>query len=106
MTVPKKTDAAPRRSKLAVMHVVAAFVLGTTAGPAASQSAAAQSVATQSAADRFSASTPAPAESAGRPAVDFAPAVDAAAQMPRLHSLIVSRGGDVVLERYFNGRDA
>jgi CubicO group peptidase (beta-lactamase class C family) len=40
---------------------------------------------------------------------DSAPAwspdsVDAAAQaLPRLHSLIVSRGGDVIFERYYNG---
>jgi len=34
------------------------------------------------------------------------PAVKAAAQLPRLHSLIVSQRGAVVLERYFNGRRA
>jgi CubicO group peptidase (beta-lactamase class C family) len=34
----------------------------------------------------------------------FAPAVKAAIDLPRLHSLLVSRRGEVVLERYFNGR--
>ena len=32
------------------------------------------------------------------------PAIDAAAQLPRLHSLIVARDGHILLERYFNGR--
>ena len=32
------------------------------------------------------------------------PALDAAAELPRLHSLIVARHGNIVLERYFNGR--
>ena len=34
----------------------------------------------------------------------FAPAVDAARQLPRLYSLLVSQRGVVILERYFNGR--
>jgi len=45
----------------------------------------------------------------GEPAVvvpAFRPAVDAAAELPRLHSLLVSRRGELVLERYFNGRRA
>jgi CubicO group peptidase (beta-lactamase class C family) len=33
-------------------------------------------------------------------------AVEAAAELSRLHSLLVSRHGEVVLERYFNGRRA
>lgn len=37
------------------------------------------------------------------PAV-FEPAVRAAAQLPRLHSLLVSRRGELLVERYFNGR--
>jgi CubicO group peptidase (beta-lactamase class C family) len=36
----------------------------------------------------------------------LAPAVQAAADLPRLHSLLVSRRGEVILERYFNGRRA
>jgi CubicO group peptidase (beta-lactamase class C family) len=34
------------------------------------------------------------------------PAVQAASELPRLHSLIVQHRGQVVLERYFNGRRA
>ena len=34
------------------------------------------------------------------------PAVKAAAELPRLHSLLVSQRGTVLLERYFNGRRA
>ena len=34
------------------------------------------------------------------------PAVKAAAGLPRLHSLLVSRRGELLLERYFNGRRA
>lgn len=34
------------------------------------------------------------------------PAVKAAADLPRLHSLLVSRRGELILERYFNGRRA
>lgn len=34
------------------------------------------------------------------------PAVKAASELPRLHSLIVQHRGQVVLERYFNGRKA
>ena len=36
----------------------------------------------------------------------FDEAVKAAAELPRLHSLVVSQGGQVTLERYFNGRKA
>lgn len=31
--------------------------------------------------------------------------VEAARRMPRLHSLLVSHGGELILEQYFNGRD-
>ena len=34
------------------------------------------------------------------------PAVKAASELPRLHSLLVSRRGEIILERYFNGRRA
>ena len=34
----------------------------------------------------------------------LASAVGAAKELPRLHSLVVSRRGEIVLERYFNGR--
>jgi CubicO group peptidase (beta-lactamase class C family) len=34
------------------------------------------------------------------------PAIKAAGELPRLHSLLVSRRGEVILERYFNGRRA
>ena len=34
----------------------------------------------------------------------FAEALTAAAQMPRLHSMLISHKGSLVLERYFNGR--
>ena len=40
------------------------------------------------------------------PAAALEPAVKAAAELPRLYSLLVSRRGDLVLERYFNGRRA
>ncbi|MEW6323261.1 MAG: serine hydrolase [Acidobacteriota bacterium] len=44
------------------------------------------------------------APEARSPAGDLlAPAASAAAEMPRLHSLIVSRAGEVVLERYYRG---
>jgi CubicO group peptidase (beta-lactamase class C family) len=36
----------------------------------------------------------------------FDPALKAASELPRLHSLIVSQRGTVVFERYFNGRRA
>ena len=36
----------------------------------------------------------------------FEQAVKAAAELPRLHSLLVSWRGELVLERYFNGRRA
>jgi CubicO group peptidase (beta-lactamase class C family) len=36
--------------------------------------------------------------------VSFDEAVHAAAELPRIHSLLVSRRGELVLERYFNGR--
>jgi len=38
--------------------------------------------------------------------VSFDEALSAAAELPRLHSLLVSRHGGLVLERYFNGRRA
>jgi CubicO group peptidase (beta-lactamase class C family) len=34
------------------------------------------------------------------------PAIQAASELPRLHSLLVSRRGEVLLEHYFNGRRA
>jgi CubicO group peptidase (beta-lactamase class C family) len=34
----------------------------------------------------------------------FRSAIDAASELPRLHSLIVSQRGSIILERYFNGR--
>lgn len=40
------------------------------------------------------------------PSHSFQPAIDAAADLPRLHSLIVSRRGEILIERYFNGRKA
>jgi CubicO group peptidase (beta-lactamase class C family) len=36
----------------------------------------------------------------------FKSAIDAASELPRLHSLLVSRRGAIMLERYFNGRRA
>jgi CubicO group peptidase (beta-lactamase class C family) len=39
----------------------------------------------------------------GRTAPSFAAAVGAASELPRLHSLLVSWRGDLVLERYYNG---
>ena len=36
----------------------------------------------------------------------FADALDTAGTMPRLHSLLISHKGDLVLERYFNGRSS
>jgi CubicO group peptidase (beta-lactamase class C family) len=36
----------------------------------------------------------------------FRAAIDAASELPRLHSLLVSQRGAIVLERYFNGRRA
>src|SRR5690606_15868556 len=45
---------------------------------------------------------------ASQPASDafsFQPAVEAAEALPRLHSLLVSRNGDLVVERYFQGKD-
>src|SRR5688500_8281236 len=53
--------------------------------------------------------TPGQASSAGSspvPPVEFEEAVKAAAELPRIHSLLVSRRGTLVLERYFNGRRA
>ena len=44
----------------------------------------------------------APAQSANV----FDAAVKAASELPRLHSLLVSRRGELILERYFNGRRA
>src|SRR5687768_12631668 len=45
---------------------------------------------------------PSPASSPG----PLDEAVKAAAELPRIHSLLVSRRGELVLERYFNGRRA
>lgn len=46
----------------------------------------------------------------GEPAVEYATALQqaaaAAAELPRAHSLLVSRQGQLLLERYFNGRRA
>jgi CubicO group peptidase (beta-lactamase class C family) len=39
-------------------------------------------------------------------AVSFDGAVKAAQTLPRLHSLLVSRGGEIILERYFHGARA
>ncbi len=36
----------------------------------------------------------------------FAGALDAAGQMPRLHSLLISHKGELVLEKYFNGKSS
>ena len=36
----------------------------------------------------------------------FQDAIESAANMPRLHSLLISQDGDLVLEKYYNGRDA
>lgn len=38
-------------------------------------------------------------------AVDFSAAQNAAQQLPRLHSLLVSHHGELVFEHYYNGRD-
>jgi CubicO group peptidase (beta-lactamase class C family) len=46
------------------------------------------------------------ADESAIPHFDLEPAVRAATAMPRLHSLLVSRDGELVLERYFNGADA
>jgi CubicO group peptidase (beta-lactamase class C family) len=43
---------------------------------------------------------------AGRSSAALEPAVKAARELPRLHSLLVSRRGELILERYFNGRRA
>jgi CubicO group peptidase (beta-lactamase class C family) len=40
------------------------------------------------------------------PAVSFDAAADAAASLPRLHSLLVSQGGKLVFEHYYNGARA
>lgn len=45
-------------------------------------------------------------QEAGKPAaatVDFSEAVEEAARLPRLHSLLISRHGELILERYFRG---
>jgi len=49
------------------------------------------------------AETPAAASTDGIAAGAFAPAVTAAAALPRLHSLLVSHDGELLVERYFNG---
>jgi CubicO group peptidase (beta-lactamase class C family) len=45
------------------------------------------------------------AQSRRPPVADLGAAVAAAETMPRLHSLLVSRGGEILVERYFNGKD-
>jgi CubicO group peptidase (beta-lactamase class C family) len=47
-----------------------------------------------------------PATASAAPAGSFADAVKAASELPRLHSLLASRRGEIVLERYFNGTSA
>jgi CubicO group peptidase (beta-lactamase class C family) len=47
----------------------------------------------------------APASAVADPAL-LDPAVSAASELPRLYSLLVSRKGELILERYFNGRRA
>jgi CubicO group peptidase (beta-lactamase class C family) len=42
---------------------------------------------------------------AAEPAFDFDSALGSAGSMARMHSLLVSHDGEIVLERYFNGRD-
>src|SRR5262245_15158851 len=43
------------------------------------------------------------AQTAAPPAVNLEHAVNAARGLPRIHSLLVSRRGELILERYFNG---
>jgi CubicO group peptidase (beta-lactamase class C family) len=45
----------------------------------------------------------APRARADEPAAAFAAAIDAARNLPRMHSLLVSRRGEPILEQYFNG---
>lgn len=45
-----------------------------------------------------------PASDSDRSVLDASALLTAAAQMPRLHSLLVSHRGDLVLEEYFHGR--
>jgi CubicO group peptidase (beta-lactamase class C family) len=40
------------------------------------------------------------------PAIAFDAAIEQATRLPRLHSLLVSQNGELVLERYFNGASA
>jgi CubicO group peptidase (beta-lactamase class C family) len=47
-----------------------------------------------------------PTNIAQDPAGVLDPAIKAATELPRLHSLLVSRRGELILERYFNGRRA
>src|SRR5688572_25543667 len=49
------------------------------------------------------AQAPAGAAASSSPAGLLAPAADAGHDLPRLHSLLVSRRGVVLLERYYNG---
>jgi CubicO group peptidase (beta-lactamase class C family) len=49
---------------------------------------------------------PAAAQHQGAAQGMFEPAVRAASALPRLHSLLVIRDGELLLERYFNGRRA
>jgi CubicO group peptidase (beta-lactamase class C family) len=48
----------------------------------------------------------APAGAGSLPAIDGAAITEAAAELPRLHSLLVSWRGTLILERYFNGARA
>lgn len=52
------------------------------------------------------AQSPPPAFANGRAAAVLAPAIEAASELPRLHSLLVSWRGELVVERYFNGTRA
>jgi CubicO group peptidase (beta-lactamase class C family) len=54
----------------------------------------------------FPAAASAQVASADALRVSFDEAVAAASELPRIHSLLVSLRGDLVLERYFNGRRA
>jgi CubicO group peptidase (beta-lactamase class C family) len=76
------------------MVAVADLKVGTTYPPASTTYASGQSVAVGTAY--------AQGQSVVAPA--FRPAIEAASELPRLHSLIVAQRGGIVLERYFNGR--
>ena len=46
------------------------------------------------------------AQEVSRPVIQFDAAVEMATSLPRLHSLLVSRDGELILEKYLNGRTA